>query len=244
AFETQLRKTGVMEFETRIDDFDAYYPGTYAGRIEAVEIDVMGIVPPAGISGTLTNDGISAYRLPAALVADPAHSGLKYRVQSRETLVLSDYTVRQDGALVPPDQRMMRVFQGAGLASTWRLELPRAINDLDYGALTDVRITFYYKARFDPELRQRVLADLASRPAINAGQRGIPLRWVYPDAFFRFQDTGELTCTLRKQDFRSNETQPLINDIGILIVTDGSVAPGGLKGALSTPGHAPILGTS
>src|SRR6185295_7293560 len=123
-------------------------------------------------------------------------------------------------------------------------ELPRAINDLDYGALTDVRITFYYKARFDPELRQRVLADLASRPAINAGQRGIPLRWVYPDAFFRFQDTGELTCTLRKQDFRSNETQPLINDIGILIVTDGSVAPGGLKGALSTPGHAPILGTS
>ncbi len=244
AFENQLRKTGIMEFETRIDDFDAYYPGTYAGRIEAIEVDVMGIVPPTGVSGTLTNAGISAYRLPRALVAPPPASGLKYRVQSKETLVLSDYTTRQDGPLVPLDQRVMRVFQGAGLASTWRLELPKAINDLDYGTLSDVRITFYYKARFDPELRQHVLDELASRPGINAGQRGLPLRWIYPDAFFRFQDTGELRITLRKQDFRSNESQPVITNVGVMIVSEPAEVAGGLKASLSTPGKPATLGTA
>ena len=39
-----------MEFETRIDDFDYLYPGTYAGRIENVEIEVVGIIPSSGIS--------------------------------------------------------------------------------------------------------------------------------------------------------------------------------------------------
>src|SRR5262249_21366929 len=79
-FETQFRKTGMMKFETRIEDFDMYYPGTYAGRIDAVEVEFDGIVPPTGISGTLTNSGISAYRVPSSVPVPPGSSGLKYRV--------------------------------------------------------------------------------------------------------------------------------------------------------------------
>jgi hypothetical protein len=239
-FETQLRKSGVMEFDTRIDDFDSFYPGTYAGRIEAIEVEVDGIVPVAGISGTLTNSGISAYRTPSSLWADPEKSGLKYRVQSRETLVLSEYNARQDSLIIQNDERMMRIFQGAGLASTWRLELPPSINDIDYGSLTDVRITFYYKARYDPDLHDRVLVQLASRPAVNSRQKGLPLRWLYPDAFFHFQDTGELSITLSKSDFRRNETNPILTGVSILVATDGSVPPSGLKLSLATPLHAAI----
>jgi hypothetical protein len=244
AFETQLRTTGKMNFETRIDDFDFYYPGTYAGRVERVEVEVDGIVPVRGISGTLTNSGISAYRTPASTWTDPATSGLKYRVQSRESLVISDYAERQDALLLPGDQRMMRVFEGAGVASTWTLELPKSVNDINYDALTDVRLTFYYKARFDPNLSERVLAQLASRPGINERERGIPLRWIYPDAFFRFQDTGALNFTLRASDFRSNESKPVLSSIGVLIATDGSIPAGGLSVALSTPTHAGIPATT
>lgn len=244
-FETGLRRTGVMAFETTIDDFDLLYPGTYAGRIDAVEVEVLGIVPPAGVSGTLTNNGISAYRTPSSVAGDPSGSGLKYRVQSRETLVLSDYYLRQDALLSPRDSRMGGIFQGAGLASSWRLELPKAINDLDYGALTDVRLTFYYKARFDPALRDTVLAQLASRPGIRAGQRGIPLRWLYPDAFFRFQDTGELRITLRSADFRRNEKSPRLDAVGLLLVTDGSIPASSVKVTLATPAHpAPLTAST
>lgn len=243
-FEAQLRKTGVMEFETRIDDFDTYYPGTYAGRIEAVEVEVDGIVPVSGISGTLTNSGISSYRIPSSSWPTPSSSGLKYRVQSKETLVLSDYQVRQDALLISSDQRMLRVFQGAGVASSWRLELPKVINDIDYGALTDVRITFYYKARFDPVLHDLVLAQLATHPGVNTRQRAVPLRWFYPDAFFHFQDTGTLSITLKAVDFRRNESQPVLTNIGLLVATDGTVAASGLNVSLATPTHAALLGTT
>src|SRR5207245_11564892 len=150
---------------------------------------------------------------------------LQSLIQPKETLVHADEAARQDALLVQNDQRIMRIFEGAGLAATWRLDLPKAVNDIDYGALTDVRVTFYYKARFDPDLRDLVLQQLHSRPGVNERQRGIPLRWVYPDAFFHFQDTGELSITLRASDFRSNETKPVLTDVGLLVVADSSVSP-------------------
>jgi hypothetical protein len=238
AFERQFRTTGIMEFETRIDDFDYVYPGTYAGRIENVEVEVVGIVPVGGLSGTLTNSGISGYRMPSS-VSVPGASGLKYRLQSKETLVLSDYTTRNDTLLLPGDSRMTRIFQGAGLVSTWRLELPKAVNDIDFGTLLDVRLTFYYKARYDPDLHDRVLAELASRPGVNSRQRPLQLRWVYPDSFFAFQDTGQLKWSLTASDFRFNEIDPILTSLGAVLVTNGSVSPAGLEIGLSTPGQAP-----
>jgi Tc toxin complex TcA C-terminal TcB-binding domain len=239
AFENQLRKTGSMEFQTTFDDFDGLYPGTFAGRIDSVEVDIDGIVPVNGISGTLTNDGISLYRTPST-VATTGGTGVKYRVQSKETLVLSDYIPQRDALLFAADQRMSRIFQGAGVVSTWRLDLPKAVNDIDYGALVDVRLTFYYKARYDPDLRASVLADLAARPSAQARQQGIPLRWVYPDAFFHFQDTGVLAITLAPADFRHNETKPVLTSVGILVATDDTVPAVGLKVSLATPSHPSI----
>jgi hypothetical protein len=235
-FENQFRKTGVMDFETRIDDFDTQFPGTYAGRIDAVEVTVDGIIPSSGLSGTLENSGISTYRVPASAWGQNPN-GLKFRVQNRETLVLSDYGARNDMLLSPADTRMMGIFQGAGTASTWTLSLPRGVNDLDYGALLDVRLTFYYKARFDPDLKTEVLNTLATRPGFTARQRGIPLRWLYPDSFFRFQETGVLDLSLAARDFPYNQVQPVLTDVGVQLATDGSVPPGGLKVGLATPAH-------
>jgi hypothetical protein len=242
-FETQFRRTGEMDFETRIDDFDYVYPGTYAGRLEGVEVELVGLVPPSGVSGSLTNSGISGYRTPAGVSAS-ASSGLKYRVQPRETLVISDFSARNDIALISPDARQRRIFEGAGLVSSWRLELPREINDIDYAALLDVRLTFLYKARYDPDLHQQVIAELESRPDIHARQRGIPLRWIYPDAFFRFQDTGILAFSQKAQDFASNETNPVITSVGVLIGTGGVSLPEPITFGLSLPGTAVITAST
>lgn len=242
-FETQFRRTGLMEFETRIDDFDNVYPGTYAGRIESVDVEVVGLVPPSGVSGTLTNSGVSGYRTPASAAA-PGSSGLKYRLQPKETLVLSDYSARVDSGLIPTDLRVNGIFQGSGLVSSWRLELPREINDIDYGALLDVRLTFYYKARYDPDLHDKVITELAARPGILERHRGIQLRWIYPDAFFRFQDTGVLAFSQREQDFASNETAPVLTAVGLVIATNGTVSPRGLAVQLSTPGMPAALASA
>jgi hypothetical protein len=244
AFESQLRSTGAMDFQTTLDDFDSIYPGAYAGRIVAVEVDVDGLVPPTGVSGSLTNAGISAYRLPYASWPDPATPAVKYRIQPQETLVISDYAARNDTLLIPPNSRQLRIFEGAGVASTWHLELPKAINDIDYGALLDVRLTFYYQARYDPSIAAAVSQDLAARPGFTSRQRAIPLRWIYPDAFFAFQGSGTLSFSLSAPDFRNNETQPQLTAVGVVIATDGSVSADGLNVGLATPAHAaPVTAT-
>jgi tetratricopeptide (TPR) repeat protein len=240
AFETQFRTTGVLEFETRIEDFDLVHPGAYAQRIEAIEVSFDGIVPATGITGTLSNAGVSLYRIPASAWVDRTTSGAKYRIQPEETLVLSDYAIRQDALLAPQSPRMLRVFQGAGVASAWRLEVPRGSNDLDFGALTDVRLTFYYQARFDPELREAVRAQLATRPGVHAKDLALPLRWLYPDAYFRFQDTGNLRISLATSDFPANQESPTLTAAGILLATTGGASPGGITVSVKTPTHAPV----
>jgi hypothetical protein len=241
AFETQFRKTGSMSFQTRAEDFDYAYPGTYAGRIQSVQVEVVGLVPVSGLSGTLTNAGISWYRLPSSTWAVGEPTGLKARIQTAETLVLSDYSAATDGLLPAPDQRISGIFSGAGVVSSWQLDLPKAVNDIDYGALLDVTVTFIYNARYDPSLASRVKAQLASLPGSNARQRGIPLRWVYPDLFFTFAQTGQLSLTLGNSDFPTNQTNPQLTSVGLQVSTDASRAPSGLTFTLATPGHAAPL---
>jgi hypothetical protein len=237
-FETQLRATGRMEFQTTVDDFDSVYPGTYGGRIEYVEVEVDGIVPPRGISGTLINSGISHYRMPSG------SPGLKHRVQAREALVLSDYELRTDAIIVDPDRRKRRIFEGAGVASSWTLELPKDVNGFDYAQLVDVRLTVTYEARFDPDLKTQVLAELASRPSIHERQRPIPLRWLHPDAFFAFYGSGVLDLSLEADDFAAFELDPVLTDVSLLVTTSPRARAEGVTLQVTAPGRAPMTVTT
>ncbi len=240
AFDTQLRKTGSMTFETTLDDFDTAYPGTYGARIKRVSVAFQGIVPPSGVSGTLTNGGISVYRLPSDVIA--GNTTTKQRIQSAETLVLSDYDPTVDGPVNSSGGEMSGIFEGAGVASTWRLDLPKAVNDIDYGALTDVVLTFLYEARFDPALAAAVRKEIASRPGFTTRQRALPLRWLYPDLFYAFAATGTTTLTLSIADFRTNETKPTVTAISLLAAMRPGTAPTGLTIALAPPGKAAAAG--
>ena len=241
-FETGLRATGHLEFQTDLDDFDAVYPGSYAGRIDTVEIAIDGIVPPTGVSGTLANAGISHYRLPAG--APNTTPAVKHRVQPAETMIISDYDPRTDALVTDTDTRERRVFQGAGLASTWTLDLPPAINTLDYSTLTDVRLTITYQARYDPDLRTAVLAELAGRPGATSRTRPVPLRWLFPDAFFSFYTTGVLAFSLARSDFAGNESNPTLTGLSLVAVTTPASRSAGLVLAVTAPGAQPITVTT
>lgn len=229
-FETEFRRTGRLTFETRVEDFDLAHPGTFAQRLRAVEIDVDGILPAGGARGTLTNGGLSRYRTDDVNV-------LKFRVQPLETMVLSEYRAREDAVVFPPDPRALGVFEGAGVTGTWTLEVPPETNDLDYRAITDVRLTFDYVAEYSPVLAAAVRARLAG--TTGAAQQGRPVstRWSYPDAFFLFGETGRLTIPLTPLDFPYNVVDPQLEQVAVVVVTDPSVVPTGWVVRLGTPGH-------
>jgi hypothetical protein len=233
-FDTELVPTGVMSFETTLDDFDSQYPGSYQGRIKSVSVALQGIVPPTGVSGTLTNGGISWYRLPSDIASGTNTS--KLRIQNSDTLVISDYDPSQDGVLNSSDGNQLGIFEGAGVASTWVLSLPPGVNDIDYSAITDVVLTFLYEARFDPQLVPTVLKDLASRPGFYTRGRSIPLAWLYPDLFYAFQSTGTLTLTLSSSDFPFNQTAPVVTAAGVLLTSTTTSALNGVNISISPPG--------
>lgn len=229
-FETQFRRTGKMEFETRIEDFDKAYLGTHGRRIRSIEVEVEGMLPPSGVKGTLTNGGISRYRTPNI-------NKIKFRIQPRETLVLSEYRIKGDTMIFPADPRKLEVFEGAGVAGSWILEIPRSSNDLDFNSITDVRLAFYYHTCFDELLAAAVKAQLATFAGITFRSRTIPLRWAFPDAFFHFQDTGQLAFLLDPFYFPFNELNPKIRHLTMLVITEPDVDPSGWNIRLGVPAH-------
>jgi hypothetical protein len=225
-----------MTFETRLEDFDMAYPGTYAQRIDGVEVEVEGVLPQFGLRGALTNGGISRYRT--------LTNTLKFRVQPKETLILSEYRARGDTLIFRPDDNRLRIFEGAGTAGTWTIEFPPASNDLDYRWITDIRLVFYYKARYDPELAATVTADLATLAGNTQVARSLPLRFTHPDVFFHFQATGQFALNLTPLDFPYNHVDPTIDHVALIVVTEPGTDPSGWTVRLGTPGHPATIGAS
>jgi tetratricopeptide (TPR) repeat protein len=239
-FQTQLKTAGSMTFETTLDDFDTAFPGTYQSRIKSISVDIQGIVPPAGISGSLTNGGISTFRLPSD-IATP-NSPSKIRIQDADTLVLSDYEPAVDGVLDSSTGNQLGIFEGAGVASTWTLSLPPALNDINYGTLTDVVMTVVFESRVDPQLVQPVLQTLASRPGFYDRERSIPLGWLYPDLFYGFKSSGTLTLNLAASDFPTNQTNPVITAMSLLVAMQPGTSASGITISLTPPGGAAMAG--
>ena len=187
-FETQLRARGAWSSKPRLDDFDSVYPGTYAGRIEHVEVTVDGIVPARAErhADQLRHLALPGARTPGSPAATASSTGCR---RARRWCCRTT-TCAATRIIVDSDRRRRRVFEGAGLASSWTLELPKEINTLDYEAIVDVRLTFTYQARFDPDMRARGPGRTGRAPQANQRQRPYPLRWLFPDAFFPFYELG------------------------------------------------------
>ena len=166
------------------------------------------------------------------------------RIQSAETLVLSDYDPTQDGVLDSSTGNQTGIFEGAGVASSWTLSLPPAINDINYGTLTDVVLTFLYEARFDPQLVQPVLSSLASRPGYYDRELAIPLAWMYPDLFYGFVNSGTLTLTLSASDFPLNQTNPTVFAVSLLASMASGTSSTGITMTLTAPGKSAVTGVT
>ncbi len=113
-------ETGILDFATPAEWFDRDFPGHYMRLIRDVRLTVVALVPPTeGIHATLSNSGISRvmtgepfeeptviYRLPEAIaISSPFNSSGLFELNP------------QDPMLLP--------FEGSGVATDWRLEMPK-----------------------------------------------------------------------------------------------------------------------
>lgn len=222
AFATGFRRTGEIQFNTLLSDLERGYPGSYNHRVQAVEVTLIGLVPPGGLRGTLTNSGVSQYR---ALTGET-----KWRLQDIDTMLLSAYT-RNDAMMFRPRPELLSVFEGVGMASGWTLRFPPEINDVDFRFIVDVQVTFHYEAQFDRALA----ADVAARPVPAEALRAttsFSLGNDFPDRFYLWQTSGTATLTVGPEHLPHHHLDPKVRSISVQLLGSGSVplaitAPGG-----------------
>jgi hypothetical protein len=215
-FHQQFQRTGRIDFETFLDDFDRWHPGAHLRKLRRVEVVIEGLVGPQGLHGTLTNSGISYYR--------DRRGNRKIRLQKPETMLLSRYNLRYDGFIFTAEEDVLAIFENSGVASGWILEFPPESNDIDYQAITNIHLVFYFDAYHSEYVANIVRAEMAAN-AIYESKVGLGLRFQYPDEFFNFQDTGEVTFILDNAYLPYDHTNPQIQEVYLLVEIDEETSP-------------------
>ena len=210
-------RTDCSSFETDLYEFDRLHPGFFGQRLEAVEIEIVGLLPEGGLNGTLTAGGVSRFRRKNGTAGQRAHLV--------DTMALSNFVLRNDVFLFGVETGVRGLFQGFGVGTTWQIHLPKRSNDFDFRRIFDVRVVLYYNAQFDNALRTNVLA-LPPRPGEMSLLRNFGLRYDFPDAWYAFYRTGRAEFVFDRVRLPMNQQNFKIRAAFFRVVTKaGSLQP-------------------
>ena len=227
--------TGRMTFETSLYDFARRHPGFYGQRLAAVEVEVIGLLPPEGVRGTLRGGVVSHYA--------QADGSEKSRVHSLDTLALSEYTLRGDAYVFRADARELGLFEGHGVATTWEIDLPRGSNNLDYRLISDVQLVLYYTARHSDTLRDATIAA-PPRPGEDVHVRDFAMRFDFPEVWFSFLRSKTATWTLDPSYLPRNEESFAIKTLAVSLIGPEGVALDDVEITVAPPGRGPVTRTT
>ncbi len=214
----QFRQSGALTVHTDLYEFDRLHPGFYAQRIDAVEVELIGLLPDGGLNGTMTAGGVTSFRR--------ADGTLGTRVHEVDVMALSDFVLRNDTYLYASETGVQGLFQGFGIGSNWKLHLPRQSNDFDYRRIFDVRLTLYYSALYDAGLETLVL-NRPLRAGENTRMRSFSLRYDFPDAWYGVYRNGVVQVKMDRFRLPFNQQNfKTIFTVFRISTTDGVSAAG------------------
>lgn len=162
-----LKETGQCEIFLPEAVFDADYPGHYRRRIKSVSLTIPCVAGPyTSINCTLT-------LLSNKVRIDNNATGY-YAEQEEDTRFVTNFAAMQSIATshAQNDSGMFELnfrderylpFEGAGVISRWRIELPKECNAFDFDTISDVIMKFYFNAREGGEsLRKKAIAEVVT----------------------------------------------------------------------------------
>jgi hypothetical protein len=225
----EFKNTGVLKFETDLYEFDRLHPGFFGQRVEAIELEIVGLLSKEGLNGTLTAGGVTTYR--------KKDGSAEKRVHQVDTMALSDFELRNDIFLYSTETGIRGLFQGLGVGSTWTLHLPRRSNDIDFKRIFDVNLIIYYTAKYDPILRTSILAN-PPREGEFSLIRNFGLRYDFPDAWYGFYNGGVAQFNLERLRLPMNQKSFMVESAHFRVVTKQGISNEALELKLTSPSGA------
>ncbi len=157
----RLKVTGDTTFTINPWHVLGWYPGVVNCRIRGVRLTVNAVVGPyANIPLTLELLESWVRRV------DPTAE-----TPTTEDLIPPEHTARIATSRAQNDAGVFKFdfddarylpFEGAGVASRWRLRLPRGMRRFDYYSISDVVMSIAYEADYDEDVRTADESDLAT----------------------------------------------------------------------------------
>ena len=207
---SRFRETGVMVFGTPQALFDRDFPGHYLRLLKRLRMSVIALIPPTeGIRASLSTPGTSRVVIPGdafrtvVVRRDPETVGLS---SPREATGLFE--------LVPDSQpELLLPFEGTGVDTIWRLELPKAANPFDYSTIADVLLTLEYTALNSFDYRQQVIQTLDPELSVD---RPFSFREQFPDQWYELSNPDQ-SATPMSVHFKTTRADfvPNIDDLSI-----------------------------
>ena len=206
----EFRQTGLLAIETDLHEFDQLHPGFFGQRIEAIEIEIIGLLPDTGLNGTLSAGGVTSFR--------KKDNTAGKRIHQIDTMALSNFLLRNDGFVYGTETGVRGLFQGLGVSTTWQLHLPKRSNNFDFRRIFDVNLILYYTAQFDAGLRTTVLAA-PPREGETSVLRSLALRYDFPEAWYAYYRSGIASFVLDRPRLPANQTNFSMTSVSFRVVT-------------------------
>jgi hypothetical protein len=149
----QLRESASCEFALPEVLFDMDFPGQYNRRIKTVALTIPCVVGPyTGVTCTLRLTS-HKYRISPLIAKGKGdypektdEDDVRFATGRVPISAIATSSSQNDGGvfeLLFRDERYMP-FEGAGVITTWKLELPDSFRQFDYNTITDVILNIHY----------------------------------------------------------------------------------------------------
>lgn len=245
-----LKNNGSCSFDLTEQDFDYDYPGHYCRQIKSISLSFPALLGPyQNIHATLTQTGSKVL-----LQADD--NGIKYLLgksneQPESSILRVDMRASQQIALSQGlndnglfvlnfDDTRYLPFEGTGVVSSWRLDMPKPYNAINFDSITDVIIRLQYTALSGGSVFQ---ATVEQNLGDFKGNQLLLMAQEYASAWYGFIQQGQpLQFSVGPNLFRPNLSNYMVTSITLLMI----LTPTGEGVAdmptltLMIPGKAPL----
>lgn len=207
-----LKETGKCDISLPEWLFDMDYPGHFMRRIKNVSISIPCVVGPyTGVNCTLSLSS-SEIRMDATLLDGTTYvkqpDDVRFKTMFGVISSIATSNAQNDSGMFGlnfNDERYLP-FEGAGVISTWKINMPIENNYFDFASLSDVILHISYTSRnggelFAIEANKALQAELPNQTA-----RLFSLKHEFPTEWYKFLNPEggneqELVVTLKPEHF-------------------------------------------